>query len=199
MIRHSFVFAIALLSSACSLTQPAPLKQAYLLDPQIPARGTPIAQRGPVLRINRFVVAQPYDSKSFIYRLNDTRFEADYYNEFLAFPATMLTENTLRHLAGAGLYQAVVPMTSTLDAKLILEGAVTTLYGDFRSATPSAVLGIRFLLARDGSGEILYDKLIEKRVPVSARNATSLVTGFDVALGQVLAELATDLASANRP
>lgn len=188
------VLASLLLGAGCSLTQPAPLKLAYLLDPP-PARTQLVATRPPaaVLRVNRFAVAQPFDGRALVYRLGDTRYEADYYHEFLAFPATMLTESTLRHLAATGLFKAVVPMTSSLDSRLVLEASVVSLYGDFRAATPNAVIGIRFLMARDGGGEILYDKLIERRIALNGRNAAALVTGYDTALGEVLRELSADL------
>ena len=201
-MRSLFVTTALLVAlTGCSLTQPAPVKQTFLLDPALPTATTTNATTATttraassVLRINRFVVAQPFDGRTLVYRISDTRYEADYYNEFLAFPATMLTENVIRHLAASRLYQAVVPMTSSIDSKLVLEGAVVHLYGDLRSSGAHAVLGIRFLLARDGGGEILYDRLIERRVAVAARSASALVAGYDAALGQILAELAADLA-----
>lgn len=192
--------ALALALASCSFTQAPASKRAFLLDPRPPA-ATAAPADAPVLRVNRFVVAQPFDAKGLVYRIGEQRYELDYYNEFLAFPATMITENTVRHLAAAGLYRSVVPMGSSVDSRIVLEGAVTSLHGDLRGGATgdAAVLAVRFLLAReDAGGAVLYDKLIERRIPVRERSADALVAALDRALEEILQALAADLRALGR-
>ncbi|MFM9885733.1 MAG: hypothetical protein ACKVQT_22115, partial [Burkholderiales bacterium] len=143
------------------------------------------------LRVNRFVVAQPFDGRPLVYRASDLRFEIDFYNEFLALPATMLTERTMRWLGDAKVFSAVVPMTSNLDARHVLEGAVWTMHGDYRNPqAPSATLGVRFLLANDdANGPTLLDRSFTRTVRVTDRSPERLVAAFDEALSGILGEL----------
>jgi cholesterol transport system auxiliary component len=179
--------------AACSVTQPAATKQSFLLDPTVPAV-TP-GGHAHVLRVNRFVVAQPFDGRSLVYRVQDQRYESDYYNEFLAQPATMLTEGAMRYLAGSSTFRTAVPMNSSVDARYVLEASVASLHGDFRAdRAPTAVLAIRFLLARDDAASgLVYERLIERRVELNARSASALVGGLDAAYVAILADLARDL------
>ncbi|MFN0299813.1 MAG: hypothetical protein ACKVQU_05610, partial [Burkholderiales bacterium] len=164
---------------ACSLSRPAPVKQSFLLSAEragaATSSGMPLA-----LRVNRFVVAQPFDGRPLVYRASDLRFEIDFYNEFLALPATMLTERTMRWLGDAKVFSAVVPMTSSLDARHVLEGAVWTMHGDYRNPqAPSATLGVRFLLARDdAAGPTLLDRSFTRTMKVNDRSPERLVAAF---------------------
>jgi uncharacterized lipoprotein YmbA len=191
--RTCVLGAAVLALGACGLSRPSPERQSYLLNvPPVEERAK-APPGAPVLRINRFTVAQPFDGKGLVYRATDTRYEADFYHQFLAFPATLVTENAMSWLATRGLFAAVVPSGSTLDSSHVLEAAVPALYGDFRGEA-AAVLSIRFLLARDdGTGGLLYDRLIERRVPLAARTPDALVRGLDAALAQILGELDADL------
>lgn len=191
--RTVALVATAFVVGACGLSRPSPERQSYLLNvPPVEERAK-APPGAPVLRVNRFAVAQPFDGKGLVYRATDTRYEADFYHQFLAFPATLVTENATSWLATRGLFAAVVPSGSTLDSSHVLEAAVPALYGDFRGEA-AAVLSIRFLLARDdGTGGLLYDRLIERRVPLAARTPDALVRGLDTAFAQILGELDLDL------
>jgi cholesterol transport system auxiliary component len=196
---HAIVVAASLVLGACAITQPAATKQSFLLNPIAPA-ATP-AGHPHVLRVNRFVVAQPFDGRSLVYRTEAQRYEADYYNEFLAQPATMLTEGAMRYLVADGAFRAAVPMNSSVDARYVLEGAVASVHGDFRAGqSPAAVLAIRFLLVRDDiSSGLVYERLIERRVDFEVRSARALVVALDAAYGSILAELARDLRALKLP
>lgn len=188
---------LASILGACSLSRPTPVKQSFLLNAE--RAGAATASTLPLaLRVNRFVVAQPFDGRPLVYRASDLRFEIDFYNEFLALPATMLTERTMRWLGDARVFSAVVPMTSNLDARHVLEGAVWTMHGDYRNPqTPSATLGVRFLLARDdAAGPTLLDRSFTRTVKVVDRSPERLVAAFDEALSGILGELETAIVAA---
>jgi len=185
------VLAAATLA-ACSLSRPAPVKQSFLLNATRPATTTAAAPANAgALRINRFTVAQPADGRPIVYRATDLRYELDFYSEFLALPATMLTERTIAWLSDARLFAAVVPMTSSLDTRYVLEASAFRLGGDFRDPqAPRAMLGVRYILARDDApGSILMDRAFEQSVPITDRSADALVAGLDRALAGMLGDL----------
>lgn len=192
----TIVLAIMLLASGCSLSRPAPVKQSFLLDSARVGAAQTKAFSG-ALRINRFTVAQSFNGRAMVYRADDRRFEVDFYNEFLALPATMVTERATSWLAAARLFDTVVPMTSGMDTQYLLEAEITDFYGDFRSASdPRAVLAARFFLAREASGRVLYERTIARSVPIAGFGAAQLARGLEQALSETLAQLETDLAGA---
>ena len=192
---------------ACSLSRPTVAKRSFLLGAERSGATTtstapnlPHGAAPPALRVNRFVVAQPFDGRPLVYRAGDLRYEIDFYNEFLASPATMLTERTMRWLADARLFSAVVPMTSNVHARHVLEGTVWTMHGDYRNReAPTATIGIRFLLARyDGAGPMLLDHSFTRTVQVADHSPDRLVAAFDEALGSILGDLEGAIVAALR-
>ncbi len=104
------------------------------------------------------------------------------------------------YLINSGAFKEVVERGSQLKADTYLEVYVDELYGDFqKSAQPAAVLSIRMLFF-DAGGAKTHQPFLEKnyvcRVPLQQKTAAALVAGWDHALSQTMAELASDLASA---
>jgi cholesterol transport system auxiliary component len=189
---------VAGFSGCSSLKQAYPAKESFgLTTPEVaPAAGG--GHEG-VLRVERVRVAAPYDGRSFVYRLSDTRYETDYYNEFVAEPGRLLTGELVRSLGGAHVFTTVVDPAASADAKVRLETSVTELYGDYRDpAAPRAVVRARFLLLEERleSTGVIGEWNLEEREPLKSGDAAGLVEGWSRAWGKVVSALASDLAGA---
>jgi cholesterol transport system auxiliary component len=191
--RRRVVAALALLAAACS--RPAPVKSTYILAPAAPGAGAD-APRPQSLRVAAVSVAAPFNGRELVYRETELRYEADFYNVFIASPGPMIGESTAAWLAAAKLYRAVLPPSSSLDADLALEGIVTELYGDLRDpAKPGSVVAIKFFLSdtRAGPGAFLWHGELRAWAGIANRTADAIAAGMNSALGDVLSQLAAAL------
>ncbi len=199
--RLTFLVAVlvAVTLAGCSaVTRPAPVRQTYLLEPPAPQ---PVAKSHPgALRVGVINVAAPFRGKAFVYRLDELRFETDFYVEFLVPPAAMLTEQTARGLALARPFTRVTGPGGSGDADWILDGFASALYADTREAgKPAAELVLTFYLTpAGGSAQTpVWTHEYRRHVPMRDSSPVAYAEALNRAFGQIIGELARDLSTAS--
>jgi cholesterol transport system auxiliary component len=148
------------------------------------------------LSVQRFSVDAAFAERNLVYRLDEFKYEPDYYREFLVTPSAMVTEETREWLANSGLFAQVLPRGSRLQAAYTLEGSVTALYGDFRDeAAPVAIMEVRyFLLRRDKAGQtIAFTQTYRSTHPVPIRTPEALIDALSRDLTDILIRFEADL------
>lgn len=150
-----------------------------------------------VMRVRTLRVSPPCDGVAFVYRIGPSQFDTDYYNNFIAPPASLLTGALTQWLAREGP-MTVCDASSDLHADLTLEGSITRLYIDSAKSPPKAVIAARFFLIRDrnGDAQLLFDKPYEASVPVPAHSPAGFASGWGQAYRQILLELTAELRKA---
>lgn len=187
--------ALAVTLAACSLSRPSPVKRTFLLEPAPPAAVA--SPKSATLRVGTVSVAAPYRGKSFVYRADELKFEADYYSEFFVAPAAIIAEATAKALAASGAFRRVIPPGVADEGDFVLDGFVTDLYGDARDpAKPAAVLAVTFYLSPANApvANVIWSREYRQRVPMSEPSAEALAKAWNAALTAILGELARDLA-----
>jgi ABC-type uncharacterized transport system auxiliary subunit len=193
------VGSVLLLSAGCvSIERSYPDIRYFVItsSAKTTSANPPGANAGGVLLVSNLRVSPRYNGKSFVYRRSEANFEWDFYNQFLASPGAILTEEVRKSLSAAQIFEAVIDRGSRLDSTHVLEGAVNALYGDFRGdGPPKAVLEIEFFLTRESAGnpDILLHRPYRASIPVNGASAEALVRGWSQALDQILLALIADL------
>jgi cholesterol transport system auxiliary component len=153
-----------------------------------------------VLQVASIRVSPRYEGRSFVYRRSDANFEADFYNQFLVAPGSLLSEEVRQAIAVSQLFQYVIGSTSSLEPTHVLEGTVNTLYGDFRDpSSPKAVLEMDFFLTKESpaKSEIVAQRRYAQAVAITGRTPEALIKGWNEALDAIMAALVADLKAAN--
>jgi len=195
-MRAIIYVAICLLTGC--LSRPPLNKQTFIFSP------TPTASRGVgggnrVIKIRTLQVAEPFQGRSFVYRTGEYSYQRDPYAEFMVPPADGLITPICSWLRETGDFSAVVEAGSALKPDTLIEIQVVQLYGDFRqSARPTAVLTMRFVFfdAPGGlPGRVILQHEYSRSIPLKARTAPDLITGWNHALAQILDSAALDFSN----
>jgi cholesterol transport system auxiliary component len=150
------------------------------------------------VQIQRFSAAGELRDRFFVYRTEDNRYEEDFYNQTVIYPAEMVTENVSAWLSRSPLVRYVLDEAAGEDTYFVIDGNLLELYGDYRDEkSPKAQLAVK-LTVREVSGKktsTRFQKTYSQAVSMDRISPASLVDGWNAALEQALKEFEHDLAS----
>jgi cholesterol transport system auxiliary component len=188
--------ALGLFLAGC-LSKPALVTKKFALQPP-PTTGSVAGKGTGTLVVPPVEVSPLFAKQAFVYRIGPNEYETDPYAGFLVSPDQSLTIPIRTCLANSGLFANVVGPDSLLKPDKVLQIQVTELYGDFRDAKqPTAVLALRVVFA-SLSGDVILQKEYSRNLTIQKNTASAVVAGWNQALGEIMDELASDLASANQ-
>jgi hypothetical protein len=142
-------------------------------------------------------VTSPYDMKSFVYRLDEQKYEKDFYNEYITMPSEMLASATRQWLNAAGVFEFAVNNGNTLMPLYLLQGVVDEMYTDFRKdQTPAVVFTIEYYLSTtDGikKNNVIFRKKYTLRENISDNTAKSIVKAQQTVITKAFTQFEDDL------
>jgi cholesterol transport system auxiliary component len=189
--------SLAVLLAGC-LSRPTMKIQtfAFCSPLSVPTNDVP---GGLVLGIRKLQIAPPFEGRSVVYRTGDFSYERDPYAEFLGPPAEQLVPCISGILKGEGCFRAIVGTGTATKPDVLVEINVSELYGDVRKpGAPCAVLALQvtFMDATNGlAGKVVFQRNYSRRIPVKSANANAFMEGWNEALTQIFAEVASDFRS----
>ncbi len=178
-----------------AMSQPFPEKEFFGIDAgDSPAPAKQMTDSA--VRVRRLSIAPPYDGRSFVYKVGQSKYKTDYYNGFVTSPDHLLTGELTQWLTEAKLFAAVVGSTGEADHRYVLDGSVSELYGDYTDANaPKAVIKARFFLLDDSQAEtrVVFQKTYRKAPSLREANPEAVAAGLGAAFREVLTELTADI------
>lgn len=197
--RLSSLLLAGLVVQGCSLKQPNPAKQSFLLEPV--RAGEARANSSPVqVRVRNIQVAAPFEGKGFVYRTSELGYKADFYNEFLTSPRALIGGQLQAWLSASKVFRNMLPPGSVIEATHSLDGNVSALYGDFQNpSSPKAVLAAEFFISRERTSlpAIVFHKSYRQEIAIGGRQPEALARGWTLALEKIFAALEADVATAH--
>lgn len=182
--------------SGCSSTETYS-KKYYVFHAARPSESAR-TQTDFILEVSRLTIDSAFSGSGLVYRVGDSKYESDFYNEFLASPSAMITDTMRNWLSMSRLFKRVLDPGSRIDPTHIIEGNITALYGDFREpSSPKATVEMRVFLLETETGEDplpIFGKTYTSSINFKSEDPEGLVEAFGRCLEKILSTLESDLA-----
>ena len=189
-----YSLAFLLLLSGCSLLprQSYPNRNYYTLEAKRQEPGSQ-SDGSQVLQIQPYEITQEFSGSSFTYQQSDYRFVNDYYNNYVAPPALLITRQSRRWFSQSGIARVPPPHSPSKSTHQLL-GAIDELYIDRREpGSPKAKVAITLTLSANGIDSPLLSKQYSAVQIAKCNNAESFAEALSQALGKILVEQEADI------
>ncbi len=186
----SFAATLALLATACSLWQPAPVDETvrHVLDAR-PAVAM-LAKRDLVLSVSPPRAAPGYDSTAMAYVQKPHALDHYATHRWADTPARMLGPLLTRTLEDTGSFRAVVQGPAGLPADLQLETEIVHLRQSFLAKPSRVEFTLRMQLFDVSDRRVLATRYIEVVEEASSDDAAGGVVAANAAIARALAQVA---------
>ena len=149
-----------------------------------------------VLLIKPVRVVPNFRSKDLIFRIGEDEYQPQPNQQLFSDPSDMFTSDLRRWLEKSGLFSKVITDPDDGPADMVLESAVTALYGDKRQKyPPQAVIEMQFFLssAKKGQQKVLYQTGLRVNVDIEQTTPAKVVSGWRDGTKKLLTTLEDDL------
>lgn len=147
-----------------------------------------------VLRIKPVRLTPHFRGKPIVFKVGEDEYQAQTNHHFFADPQDMFTEQLRRWLQKSGLFSQVI-IGEEIQADMVLETAVTALYGDKRDEfSPQAVLEMQFFLTASGNNtnRTLFQTGLRIDINIDETSPPNVVKGWKQGLEELLATVEDD-------
>jgi ABC-type uncharacterized transport system auxiliary subunit len=157
------------------------------------------ATGGRILSIRSLQIDPPFDGRSLVYRTGEFSYERDPYAQFLSPPADALTTPIIEMLRNDGRFSEVIRPGSAVRPNTLAEININELYGDIRKpGSPNAVLAMQVIFMNATNGlpsNVILQKSYSRRISMKSATPAALMEGWNQALVEIFADVASDLRS----
>jgi ABC-type uncharacterized transport system auxiliary subunit len=187
LVGQGALLLLSLSLGACNLGKPGPEVHYYALSMPVPE--TPAPSSAPSLMLRRFAARDPFGQEALVFRSNAYRVSFYGYHRWIAPPANMISEWTLRYLRGAGLFSQVSEYSGDLALSAVIRDFTEMDSPDAWAAN----LSVDFMITRTSDGVAIWMRTYTSTQRAARRNPEAIAEAMSRGLQEVLAKLATDL------
>lgn len=179
----------------CGCGKPPMLIKKYLFDYPAPAvKVTPLEEN---LKVEKFAVAQAFNSTAMVYRTAPYNSETYNYSRWQVNPGYLVTDYLIRDLRNSRLFKAVLPGDSPTKARFALEGGVEEIQELDQGDVWQASLALNITLLDTNENEItkrvLFQKNYQATEPLTEKTPAGLAQAMSRAMEQLSARIITDV------
>jgi len=185
---------IAAFYGCAKLDKDYPARDYYTLSVQRPP-GNFGNEIDKICEFTRMNISPNFNGREFVYKLDDSKFDSDFYNQFFSPPAVLLSVEVGRWIESSKIFKNVIDPFTPIHPNYALYGTIKELFGDFSKSKPEAVLSIKFYLLdeSDIDSKIIFNRAYSEKIEINSKSAKSLVEGWNNALAMILSNLESDL------
>lgn len=196
LVIRSFVFALlcVVLFTGCSGLQKEHIQKRYFsLD--ISQGGTDKeTATGKALLVKELLISPAFDSHAFTLKKGKNNFTTDYYNEFVSYPARLISDEITEELYRSSYFsQPLSDRKKSLDYRL--SGKIIHLYGDIQTlSSPKAMIEIRLILEKKEASKFtpVLNKTYRADIPVAKLEPDQFISGWNTGLKKIMSDFMTD-------
>ena len=150
-----------------------------------------------LVRVERFSVAQTYNTPAMIYKQGPNLRNVDPYNRWRTKPGEMATECLIRDLRNSGLFRAVISYSDSGDSRYLLEGQVDEFLEVSEKDGSKAVLSLNVTLLdlkkRERGERMIFQRDYKVAEPFAEKTPAALAQGMSKAMGEISRQILSDL------
>jgi ABC-type uncharacterized transport system auxiliary subunit len=194
MLPKSLVLVgLALLLSGCG--KPPMLVHQYLLEyPAPPLASTPLNAD---LKVERFAVAQAYNTTAMIYQPQAFKSQAYKYHRWRVNPGYLVTDYLVRDLRAGGRFKGVFTYESAEKTRFVLEGGVEDFQEvDNPDGWQAALALVVTLIDTSQEGvpqKVVFQKSYRVTEPMVVQTPQGLAESMSRAMAQASARISSDV------
>ena len=179
----------------CAGLQKEPVRKTYFdLTINLPGSDPAFITRGKTILIKQFDINPVFDSHAFVYRVGENEYTTDYYNEFISYPAKLITDKIEESLSSTQQFRSV---QTNLEQDIVfrLSGKILQLYGAFQDTHhPKAIIEIRMTLEKrlNSSFLVISDKTYLAEETIASKEPALLASGWNAGLSKIVARFIQD-------
>ncbi|MBW6485294.1 MAG: membrane integrity-associated transporter subunit PqiC [Syntrophobacterales bacterium] len=193
--RVSFLFLASLYVAGCVGKPPLTIDRYLIAYP------APVLEKLPriedALRVDRFSVADAYNSEAMIFRSDSVKFDSLNYNKWAVNPADMATDNLLRDLQESGLFRAVFSRYVLDEGRYVLQGGIHEFFLRMDKAGNAAVIKLEITLKditqREATRRILFQKKYQEEELPATRTPEGYAKAMSRALERISRKITNDI------
>jgi ABC-type uncharacterized transport system auxiliary subunit len=191
-----FIPVLILFMAGCVGGQPPSRTQYYMLGYTSPAIKDTI-RLDASLKVERFSVAQFYNSNSMIFRTGSISLDKFPYDRWVANPGYMVADCLIRDLRDTNLFRGIFSYQDTDVVRFLLEGSITEFLAVEQKEGRKVLLTIYVTLLdlnqTDSTKQVVFQKSYSHAAPCKENSAEALAMGLSESLERLSGQIISDV------